>query len=177
MVDDERGQAVDATAKGDDMALDGRLGWKGLALLAIVGLVACGGGAEREDEDDDHSPSGPSALLPPAPTPTPTPTPTPAPTPDPGGSAPQPTPTPTAASVAYEQDVRPILETDCLSCHSQFASYAGTMAYVVAGSASSSLVRTTQSGGSMNRYLSGDKAGKAELIRRWVVENGAAQSR
>jgi hypothetical protein len=177
MVGDDRGQAVDATAKGGDMALDGGLGWKGLALLAVVGLAACGGGAEREDEDDDHSPSGPSAGLLPAPTPAPTPTPTP--TPDPGMPAPQPSPTPTpaAAKVAYEQDVRPILETDCLSCHSQFGSYAGTMAYVVPGSANSSLVRATQPGGSMNRYLSGDRAGKAELIRRWVVENGAAQSR
>ncbi len=175
MVGDDRGQAVDATAKGGDMALDGRLGWKGLALLAVVGLTACGGGAEREDEGDDHSPSGPSAGLLPAPTPTP------APTPDPGTPAatpsPTPAPTPATAKVAYEQDVRPILETDCLGCHSQFASYAGTMAYVVPGSANSSLVRATQPGGSMNSHLSGDRAGKAELIRRWVVENGAAQSR
>ena len=163
------------------MALDGRLGWKGLALLAVVGLAACGGGAEREDEGDDHSPSGPSAGLLPAPTPTPTPSPTPTPTPDPGAPAPQPspspTPTPATAKVAYEQDVRPILETDCLGCHSQFASYAGTMAYVVPGNANSSLVRATQPGGSMNGHLSGDRAGKADLIRRWVVENGAAQTR
>ena len=79
--------------------------------------------------------------------------------------------------MAYEQDVRPILEADCLSCHSQFASYAGTMGYVVPGNPNSALVRATQSGGSMNRYLRGDAAGRAELIRRWVVENGAAQSR
>ena len=157
------------------MQFDQGLGWKGLALLAVVGLAACGGGAESENEGDDHSPTGPSAAV----TPTPQPNPTPAATPVPGTPLPQPTPTPppAAATVAYEQDIRPILEMDCVRCHGQFASYAGAMGYVVAGSASSRLVRATQSGGSMNRYLSGDKAGKADLIRRWVVENGAAQSR
>jgi hypothetical protein len=162
-----------AIAKGDEMRIDEGLGWKGLALLAVVSLAACGGGAESEHEDDDdHSPTGASAVV------TPVPTPAPTPTPDPGTPAPQPTstPTPAAASVAYEQDIRPILEADCLKCHGQFGSYAGTMGYVVAGNASSRLVRATQSGGSMNRYLSGDKAAKAALIRQWVVE-GAAQSR
>lgn len=164
------------------MRIDQGLGWKGLALLAMVGLAACGGGADSErEEGDDHSPTGPSAAT----TPAPQPNPTPAATPDPGTPAPQPTPTPApapapapaAASVAYEQDIRPILTTDCLGCHGQFDTYSGTMGYVVAGNANSSLVRATQSGGSMNRYLSGDRAGKSALIRSWVVENGAAESR
>jgi hypothetical protein len=145
------------------------LGRKGLALLAVVGLAACGGGAGSEHDGEDHSPTGPSATV----TPTPQPNPTPAATPDPG----TPAPAPAAASVAYEQDVRPILAADCERCHGQFGSYAGTMAYVVAGSASSPLVRATQSGGSMYSHLSGDRTGKAALIRSWVVENGAAQSR
>jgi hypothetical protein len=147
------------------------LGWKGLALLAMVGLAACGGSAESEHEGDDDSPTGPSAAV----TPTPQPNPTPSATPDPG--TPTPAPTPAAASVAYEQDIRPILAADCLGCHGQFDTYSGAMGYVVAGNASSRLVRATQSGGSMNRYLSGDKAAKAALIRSWVVDNGAAQSR
>ena len=153
------------------MRIDQGLGWKGLALLAVVGLAACGGGAESEH--DDHSPTGPLAAV----TPTPQPNPTPAATPDPGTPAPQPTPTPAIAAVAYEQDIRPILTTDCLGCHGQFDTYSGTMGYVVAGKANSSLVRATQSGGSMYSRLSGDRAGKSALIRSWVVENGAAQSR
>jgi len=153
------------------MRLDERLGWKGLALLAVVVLAACGGGAERDGEEGDRSPTGASAPV--ATTPQPSPT----GTPDAGTPAPAPTPTPAAASVAYDQDIRPILENDCVRCHSQFASYAGAMGYVVKGSASSPLVRATQSGGSMYSHLSGDKAGKSALIRSWVVENGAAESR
>jgi hypothetical protein len=153
------------------MRLDERVGWRGLALLAVVALAACGGGAERDGEEGDHSPTGASAPVATTPQPSPTATPTS------GTPAPAPTPTPAAVAVAFNQDIRPILETDCLRCHGQFGSYAGTMAYVVKGSASSPLVRATQSGGSMYSRLSGDRAGKSALIRSWVVENGAAESR
>jgi len=88
-------------------------------------------------------------------------------------------------SVAYTQDVKPVLDADCVRCHSasnaragvDLSSYASTMRVVQAGSASSLLVRVTQSGGSMYTYLSGDRASKSSLIRSWVVDNGAAQSR
>jgi hypothetical protein len=53
---------------------------------------------------------------------------------------------------------------------------AGVMAAVRAGSASSALVVTTQPGGVMYAFLSGDRAGTAAMIRTWVL-NGAPQSR
>ncbi len=81
---------------------------------------------------------------------TPTPTPTPAATPAPGGT-PAPTPTPTPAptvSVAFVQDVKPILDQDCVRCHSGMGSYRGVMGSVRPGDASSPLVVATQPGGS-----------------------------
>jgi hypothetical protein len=87
--------------------------------------------------------------------------------------------------VAYVQDVKPILDADCVRCHGSarrdggvdVSSYTAVMRTVVAGSASSPLVRTTQSGGSMYGYWSGDRASKAGLVRNWVVTSGAVESR
>ncbi len=81
------------------------------------------------------------------------------------------------ATVGWTEDISPILSADCTHCHSQLRTYAGTMSVVTPGNGSSRLVTVTRSNGSMYRYLSGDRAGKAELIRRWVVDNGAAQHR
>jgi hypothetical protein len=50
------------------------------------------------------------------------------------------------------------------------------MAAVRAGSASSPLVFVTQPGGVMYSFLSGDRAGKAAMIKTWVL-NGAPQTR
>jgi hypothetical protein len=50
------------------------------------------------------------------------------------------------------------------------------MAAVRAGSASSPLVIVTQPGGAMYGFLTGDRASKAALISRWVL-NGAPASR
>lgn len=147
-----------------------RSSWKWMwamgALAVMLASVACGGaGHEGEDREDDDV-TGPSA---------PTPSSAPSTTPAPG-----PTPTPSAtpqASVAYVQDIKPILDADCVRCHGEFTSYVGVLGVVQPGSASSRLVRATQLGGSMYGYLSGNASAKAELIRRWVVENGAAESR
>ena len=80
-------------------------------------------------------------------------------------------------------DLAPIFASDCTPCHGtrpaarySTTTYAGVMAAVKAGNASSALVIVTQPGGVMYGFLSGDRAGKATLIRTWVL-NGAPQSR
>lgn len=93
-------------------------------------------------------------------------------------------PTTATGSYAYAQDVKPILDADCIRCHGgsrpsagvDLSSYASAMRYVTAGNANSTLVLVTRSGGLMNGYLTGDRAGKADIIRQWVV-NGAPQAR
>jgi hypothetical protein len=82
------------------------------------------------------------------------------------------------------QDIKPILSADCTRCHSgsrpsaglDLSTYAGVMRVVSAGNANSTLVVVTRSGGVMYNYLSGDRAGKSEIIRQWVV-SGAPETR
>lgn len=122
----------------------------------MVGAVSCGGG----------SPAAPTSMSSGSTTPS-------------GGTGTG------TVNVAYTQDVKPVLDADCVRCHSasnaragvDLSSYASTMRAVQPGSASSLLVRVTQSGGSMYTYLSGDRASKSSLIRSWIVDNGAAQNR
>jgi hypothetical protein len=143
-------------------------------LATAVSVAACSG--EREGRgDEDEGLGGPTSVTTtpvstPAPAATPTPEPAATPTPAPGGGT-------TVTAVAFDQDIAPILRSDCTRCHSSFGSYAGAMAFVQPGSAGSPLVTATQPGGSMYSYLSGDRAAKADSIRRWVVDNRALQSR
>lgn len=112
---------------------------------------------------------------------------TPTATPAPGATAtPTPSPSPsTTTALAYTPDMAPIFASDCLVCHSDrnalgrysMSSYASVMRAVTAGSASSSLVRVTQSNGSMYRYWTGDRATKAAMTRDWVVTYKAQQTR
>lgn len=87
--------------------------------------------------------------------------------------------------VAYVQDLQSIFQGDCTRCHSgsrpdgnyNMSTYAQVLKAVTPGSARSALVVTTQRNASMYRYFSGDAASKSALVRSWVVENGAAQTR
>jgi hypothetical protein len=96
------------------------------------------------------------------------------------------TPTPsTTGPLAYTPDMKPIFDSDCVYCHGNsrpagnysMSTYTAVMRDVVPGNASSRLVTTTQSGGSMYRYWTGNRATKAALVRAWVVDNKAAQTR
>ena len=142
------------------------------AAAAILGLMAC---AERENEGGDGEEfNTPTAVETPAPTASPSAAPAPEPSAVPG---PAPSPSAAPTSVAYVQDIKPILDADCARCHSSFSTYSGAMRYVQPGNADSPLVVVTQPGGAMYGNLRGDAAGKSALIRRWVVENGALETR
>jgi hypothetical protein len=89
----------------------------------------------------------------------------------------------TATSLTFAQDIQPILNNDCVSCHGassaangyDFRTYAGVMRAVTAGSPSSLLVRVTQPGGQMYGQFRGSASAKAETIRRWIVDFRAVQ--
>jgi hypothetical protein len=87
--------------------------------------------------------------------------------------------------VAYVQDIKPIFDRDCLSCHGgrEFAgdysvsSYANTMVGQRPGDASSRLVVVCSPGGSMYEFFSGDQVAKATAVFRWIVVYQGAQTR
>lgn len=88
-------------------------------------------------------------------------------------------------TLSYVQDIKPILDRDCLSCHSRgdargnysVATYADVLNGQTRGDAKSSLVVTGSPGGSMYRYYSGDVVTKSTMVFRWLVYYNALQTR
>jgi hypothetical protein len=87
--------------------------------------------------------------------------------------------------LAYVQDIKPIFDRDCLSCHSSrdargdysVSTYTDVMKDQRPGDAQSSVVVDCSPGGSMYRYFSGDATTKATEVFRWMVYYNAAESR
>jgi hypothetical protein len=96
-----------------------------------------------------------------------------------------PAPSGTTGPLAYTPDMAPLFASDCTPCHNgsrpsgnySMTTYANVMRAVVPGNANSALVVTTQPSGSMYRYFSVDRPGRADMVKRWVVDNAAAQTR
>ena len=88
-------------------------------------------------------------------------------------------------TIAYVQDIKPIFDRDCASCHGvrenagnySVSTYASVLAGQRPGDASSSVVVDCSPGGSMYRYFSGDAVTDATMVFRWMVYYNAAQSR
>jgi hypothetical protein len=92
---------------------------------------------------------------------------------------------PTSQAVTYT-DLQPIFATDCLQCHNDSFRSAGNYSMntfpevlkdVRPGDAASPLVVTTQPGGSMYQYWTGDQQAKAAMVFNWVVVYNAQQTR
>jgi len=87
--------------------------------------------------------------------------------------------------IAYVQDIKPIFDRDCASCHGarepaggySTLTYANTIAGQRPGDASSTLVVDCSPGGRMYRYFSGDATTETTMVFRWMVYYNAQQSR
>jgi len=88
-------------------------------------------------------------------------------------------------TLAYVQDIKPIFDRDCASCHGgredrgdySVRTYADVMAGQTPGDARSPVVADCSPGGSMYRYFSGDATTKSTMVFRWMVYYNALQSR
>ena len=89
------------------------------------------------------------------------------------------------ATIGYIEDIKPILDADCVSCHGprrreegvDLSTLANVSRTFQPGSENSLLIRVSRSGGSMYREWRGSGSAKAELVRRWIVEFQARESR
>lgn len=103
-----------------------------------------------------------------------TPTPTPAPTPTP---VPTPAPTPTPTTVSYSGVIQPLLNANCIACHSTngsagvtLTSYSSTMSTVVAGNAANSLLYKAVTGNGVTKMPIGGSLSAAQIqsIADWI---------
>lgn len=96
--------------------------------------------------------------------------------------------TTTTTALAYNPDIQALMQSDCTSCHGasradggvRLHTYAAVMTQVRAGNASSRLVTSTRTNGSMYRYWSGATAtrqAKAAQVQSWVVTFNAQETR
>jgi len=89
-----------------------------------------------------------------------------------------------AQPIAYAQDIKPVFDRDCASCHGEreaaghysVRTYADTVAGQRPGDASSSVVVDCSPGGSMYRYFSGDRVTEATQVFRWMVYYNALET-
>ncbi len=97
----------------------------------------------------------------------------------------QPPTAPTGQALSYNQDLKPLFDSDCVVCHGgsrptagySMSTYANVMRDVIPGNPNSRLVIWSAPGGTMYRFWTGNAAQKANMVRQWVVANNAQQSR
>jgi hypothetical protein len=90
---------------------------------------------------------------------------------------------PPPPALTYVKDIKPILDSNCIMCHSgpqptagyDVSTYSGVMRNVTPYDGSSRLIQVTRPGGQMHGFLNPDPAGRAEIIRSWIVDFGAPQ--
>jgi len=88
-------------------------------------------------------------------------------------------------TLAYVQDIKPIFDRDCASCHGardarggySVRTYADVVAGQTPGDARSPVVVDCSPGGSMYRYFSGDATTASTMVFRWMVYYNALESR
>jgi len=93
-------------------------------------------------------------------------------------------PTPPApAALTYVNDIKPIMDSNCIMCHGgpsptagrDFSTYAGVMTVATPGDPNSRLIQMTRTGGAMHFYLNPNPDVRAQTIYDWIVTYGAPE--
>ena len=98
-------------------------------------------------------------------------------------TAPPPPPPPPPPALTYANDIKPILDQNCIGCHGgpspaagrDFSTYAGVMTVVTPFDPNSRLIQMTRTGGAMHVYLNPNPDVRAQTIYDWIVTSGAPQ--